>query len=163
MDNKVSFYAEIRQRFLMPWNQEAFKSYFIWIIIIFGGISIGFTFYDEIVVQEKFSWHTISKSIGTTFCALIAGSLVDLNLSFKIKNMPSMIINSIGIVGTSIFLLFLIFKMNSNWSILPAIIGYIISLIIWIIANADNENLSDGTYYDKIVEKAGELSQNWEK
>jgi hypothetical protein len=157
-----TFFAELTERFKMPWKHGAFRSYFFWIVILFGGFGIMITCYKEATkpTPEIFN---ISRCIGTTFIAVIAASLVDLNLSFNIKNIPSLIINSIAFIAVSILLMYFSFSINSGWSLVPSILGYILSLLIWILANADNDRLSDETYYKKMLERANKLSKDWEE
>jgi hypothetical protein len=156
-----NFLEELYERFKMPWKHSAFKYYFFWIVLIFGSLGIAITGYGEFQSKSPI-YLNIAHSIATTFIALIAASLVDLNLSFNIKNIPSLIINSIAFIGVSILLLIFSFKIKTNWSFLPAIIGYFLSILIWILANADNEKLSDETYYKKMHEQAKTLTKNWQ-
>lgn len=151
-----NFINELLDRFKLPWKHFAFKSYFFWIVIMFGGIGIGLTIYEELR-NSVTHINIISKTIATTFVAIIASSLVDLNLSYNIKNIPSLIINSIGFIAVSILLLILSFNLNGNWSLLPAILGYLLALIIWILANADNDKLSDDSYLQNITRKVKDL------
>lgn len=151
------FLNEQKERLMMPWRNSAFVSYFIWIIILFGGIGIGLTIFDE-YNNCKFNINSISKSIATTFVAIIAASLADLNLSLNIKNVPSLTINSIGFFGLSILLMVLAFTIDSAWGLVPAILGYFIAIIIWVLANCDNEKLSDESYLQNIKNKVSKLS-----
>jgi len=158
----TGFFEEQCIRFKMPWKKSAFKSYFIWIVLLFGGLGIVFTCISEFAENTP-RYYIIAQSIATTFVALTAASLVDLNLSFNIKNIPSLIINSIACFGLSLILLYFAFKLKSCWSFIPAVVGYLIGLLIWILANADNEKLSDENYYNKMYSKAAELSKGWDK
>jgi len=155
------FLSEQKDRFMMPWNNSAFVSYFIWIIVLFGGIGIGITVFGELK-SETFNSTSISKSIATTFVALVAASLVDLNLSLNIRNFPSLIINSIGVVVMSILLMVLSFNINSAWGLIPAIIGYLLAILIWILANCDNDKLSDENYLQNITNKVSKLTDSLE-
>lgn len=160
MANK-DFTKEQIERFKMPWKHFAFKSYFFWIVFAFGGIGIGLTILEEIRAFSP-NVNIISKSIATTFVAIIAASLVDLNLSYNIKNVPSLIINSIGFIALSILLMILSFNINGGWSLLPAIIGYFLALLIWVLANADNDKLSDESYLVNITKKVEALKDSIE-
>lgn len=155
------FINEQLDRFKMPWKHFAFKSYFFWIIIAFGGIGIGLTIFEELRNTQT-NINIISKSIATTFVAIIAASLVDLNLSYNIKNVPSLIINSIGFIAVSILLMVLSFNINGGWSLFPAILGYLLALLIWILANADNDKLSDDSYLQNISKKVKDLKTSVE-
>ena len=156
---EISFIDEQVERFKTPWKHFAFKSYFFWIVILFGGIGIGLTIFEEIS-KGSIDFNIISKSIATTFVAIIASSLVDLNLSYNIKNVPSLIINSVGFIAISILLLILSFNLKSGWSLLPAIFGYTIAIMIWILANADNDKLSDDSYLANITKKVKDLKSS---
>ncbi len=154
-----NFTKEQIVRFKMPWKHFAFKSYFLWIIIGFGGVGIILTIYNELN-NNVVNISTISQSFATTFVGIIAASLVDLNLSYTIKNIPSLIINSIGFIAISILLLFLSFKIDGGWSLLPAVTGYFLALLIWILANADNDKLSDESYLKNITRKVQDLKSS---
>lgn len=156
------FLAEQWKRFCNPWKNPAFKYYLFWIVFCFGSLGIGISIAQEYKNVEGFEIKKISESIATTFVALIAGSLVDLNLSFNIKNIPSLIINSIAFIGVSILLVYLSFSINGLWSLIPAVIGYLLSLVIWILANSDNEKLSDSTYYKRMIDKSNSLTKDWD-
>lgn len=155
-----TFIEELIEKFKLPWKHSAFNYYFFWIVLVFGSLGIIITSVIEINSQVP-HYYNISQCIGTTFIALIAGSLVDLNLSLSFKNIPSLIINSIAFIGISVFLLYLSFNIKSNWSFVPSVSGYLLALLIWILANSDNERLSDGNYYKKMMEKSGQLTKNW--
>jgi hypothetical protein len=102
----------------------------------------------------------ISKCIAATFVAIIAASLVDLNLTFNIKNIPSLIINTLTFMGMSILLLVLSFNMSGPKSLAPAILGYFLALIVWVLANSDNDKLSDDNYLQGITKKVNDLKSS---
>ena len=70
-----NFINEQIDRFKTPWKHYAFKSYFIWIVIAFGGIGIGLTIYEELN-NATVNVNIISKTIATTFVAIIAASCI---------------------------------------------------------------------------------------
>lgn len=156
---KENFINEIINRFKSPWKHFGFKSYFFWVVIVFGGIGISMTIRD-VVNSKTPDLSIVSKSIATTFVAIIAASLVDLNLSYSIKNVPSLIINSMGFTGISILLMILSFNIQGAWSLLPAIFGYMLALSIWILANADNDKLFDDNYLQQINKKVKDLENS---
>jgi drug/metabolite transporter (DMT)-like permease len=157
-----TFKQEIWERFKMPWKHSAFKAYFFWIVIVFGGLGIGITLCTELS-KDSPSLSNIGQSISTTFVALIAASLVDLNLSYDFENIPSLIINSIACIALAILLLFLSFKFSNFWSLFFSIIGYILALLVWILANADNEKLADEIFYKRMMNKASKLTEDYDE
>lgn len=157
-----SFNNEVINRFKLPWKNSAFKYYFFWIVCAFGGLGFLLSLFSEFN-SETPVYYNISRSISSTFIALIAASLVDLQLSFNIKNIPSLIINSIACIAVSLLLLYFSFSIKNNWSLIPALLGYGLGLFVWILANADNENLSDEIFYKKMLSKAQELSKGWDQ
>lgn len=154
-----NFIDEQIERFKTPWENIAFKSYFFWIVIGFGGIGIWLTIYEELN-KSNADFTIISKCIATTFVAIIAGSLVDLNLSFNIKNIPSLIINSLAFIAVSILLLVLSFCVKGGLSLIPAILGYSLALLIWVLANSDNDKMSDDGYFQQITKKVNGLKNS---
>jgi hypothetical protein len=154
-----TFLNEQINRFRTPWKESAFQLYFWIIVVFFGGIGIGLTIYEE-CFNEVFHINTISKSIATTFIGMIAGSLVDLNLSQNIKFVPSLTISTMGVAMVCTLLLLSAFKIDGFWSLLPAILGYLISMLIWILANADNNRLSDEGYLSSMKENVKKLENS---
>ncbi|KFF11185.1 hypothetical protein [Flavobacterium hydatis] len=151
-----NFIEEQFERFKAPWKNSAFNYYFYWIIIGFGGIGIWLTIYEE-SNKSNLDVTVISKCIATTAIAIISASLVDLNLSFNLKNVPSLIINSIAFFGISIFLLILSFNVTGSYSLIAAVPGYLIALLIWVLANSDNGKLSDESYFNQMTDKVKEM------
>lgn len=161
VETNENFFKKLCTKFKLPWKCTAFILYFIFIIVLFGGVSIIATIYEEFC-KESFNFSTLSRSIATTASAIVAASLVELNLSYNIKFMPSLTIITISIVGVSFALFLWVFNISSGWSLLPAILSYAICLFVWIIANSENEKLCDETYYKRMLKDSRELSKNWD-
>lgn len=145
---------------MMPWRYSAFVSYFVFIVIFFGGCGVFISIWDS----YKSCWYEkykIAQNIATYFMAIIAASVVDLNLSTSIKNIASLIINSIALLGIAFLLFLLTYSTKSSFAFLPAISGLIISLCVWILANADNEKLSDQSFYKKMRGNDIGHGNNW--
>ncbi len=155
-----NFTQEIFERFKMPWKYSAFRSYFLFIVIFYGGCGVFLSIYDCYINTWTDSYK-IAQNMATYFMAIIAASLVDLNLSSAIKNMASLIINSIALLGFTFVLFLTTYLIKSHYAFLPASIGTVISLIIWILANADNEKLSDESYYNKMRGKEEGHGTTW--
>ncbi len=156
-----NFFQEVWERFKMPWKYSAFRSYFIWIVLIFGGFGIFLTIL-KVSKSPDIKGFVVAQDMSTYFIAIIAASLVDLNLSFSIKNIASLIINSLAFFGVSLLLLYLAYNLESNWAFVPASLGVVLSLVIWVLANADNEKLSDSNYYDMMRGKDVGHGSNWQ-
>lgn len=162
MSNKMHkpFIQEIIERFKLPWDFFAFKSYFLLVIIGFGGLGVFIKIY-ELCKASSGNGYVIAQDMSTYAIAIIAASSVDLNLSLNINSKPSLTIMSISLIGVAILLMVLCFNIDSYWALLPAIGVVLIALLVWILANADNENLSDSTYYDKMRGKDQGHGKNW--
>ena len=142
---EMNFFQEMWFKLTIPWKFIAFNSYFIWIILLFGGFGIFTTIYME-CTSSCAQYYKIAQSMATFFIAIIAASLVDINLSYTVKNVPSLMINTIALVGVAFTLALITFKIQDNRAFLPASIGYLISLLVWVLANAENEKLRDKTF-----------------
>lgn len=153
---------ELKERFVLPWKSSAFVSYFIWIVFLFGGIGIAMTIWQELS-NDSFNHNNLSKSIGTTFLGLIAASLVDLNLNYNIKNVPSFTINSYGIAGLCVVLFVISFNSDGWGGIVVSLIGYFCALAIWILANSDNDKLNDENYFYNRMRGKDTHGSNWDK
>ncbi|RYU91351.1 hypothetical protein EWM62_05265 [Mucilaginibacter terrigena] len=157
---ETSFLQELYTRFKQPWSQSAFISYFILLVLLAGGFGV------IISITECYhgNWdkpEIISKSMATYFVAVIGSSIVDLNLSYNIKNVPSWQINSTGAVLISALLFYLSYNLNGWLSILPAFFGVLLAISIWVLANADNERLNDSAFFQKMRGKEEGHGNNW--
>ncbi|MBY0425658.1 MAG: hypothetical protein K2Q22_08490 [Cytophagales bacterium] len=154
-----NFIDEIVERFKKPWN-SAFLGYFILIIIIFGGFGILFALYD-VLNNEVDDGVLVAQNIATYFMAILASSIIDLNLSWSILNRVSTLLYSFLFFIVGLLLMWLTYKIQSDIAFIPAIIGCIISWIVWILANADNEKLNDENFY-KAMKGEGH-GNNWQE
>ncbi len=148
---EISFINEIRQRFLMPWKpfNWAFAGYLFGIIIAFGGLGVWASIYLTNVSNDV-NWTSITSGLSTYFIALLATGFIDLNLITNIKNQLSEKIYSALVFGFGFLLLFLSNAINSYYAFIPAILGTLFSIFIWIIANADSEKFNEITYGEKM-------------
>ncbi len=146
-ETDYKFFEEVKNRFIKPWDQSAFIGYFI-LSIILSCIAIMVPLVD---ISDRFS-QAISSSMGTFFIASIVSSTIDLNLSFRTRNKASFSIYTILTLIVSIILFAFIFFLNEAWRLIPAIIGFLIALFVWIIANSEKDILND----EKVIEKTRE-------
>lgn len=151
--NELSFWQELRRRFDSAWC-PAFKGYFWGYIVLFAIINIFFS----LLFEQNFDPKIVASSMSTYFFGLIAASSIEINLSLSTKNKASFSIYS-GIfytVGT--LLLLLSYKLSSGWSLVPALFGFLLSLIMWIIGNSDNPKLNDEAYRDAIYKSREDVN-----
>lgn len=144
-----NIFHEAFEHFSLPWKQVAFKLYFFGIVIGFGGVGLWLTIYECYMSTEN-DMYKVSQGLGTYFIAIIAASIVDMNLSTSFKNLSSLYILTVIILGLAFVLFLFSYFIKSGYSIIPAIIGTLISLIVWTLANAENEKLNDKTFYEKM-------------
>lgn len=157
---EMNFFQEVWLRFQMPWKQGAFVGYFIFIVVLFGGVGVLASIHD--VYQDGWKdCFRIAQNVGTYFMAIIAASVVDLNLSLSIKNFASLIIYSIVALAVSLVLFYWSYTANSNVAFVPACLGLVLGLVVWILANADNDKLNDSSFYSIMRGKKEGHGNNW--
>jgi len=155
------FRLEILERFKLPWRYFAFNTYFAFIVIGYGGLGIFIKLY-QICTGNETNGYTIAQDMATYGIAIIAASIVDINLSLNIKSRPSLAIWSFVVGGISFLLMILSYKINSYWAVIPGLLSVLLALAIWVLAYADNENLSDSSYFEKMRGKEVGHGNNWE-
>jgi len=157
-DTTYNFKAELLRKIKEPWC-SAFTGYFIFIIVLFCilGVVIPFLFLDNDTIS-----HSISSSISTYFIALMASSAIEIILSFSTNNKASFAIYSIALFVLGVVLLYLSNYLANSWSLIPALIGLILSFLFWIIANADNPKLNDNYYNEELQKKTDNLKKRWD-
>jgi hypothetical protein len=154
MGNKSNIFQELWHRLKMPWT-ISFSLYFIFVIIIFGGLGVILSFL-YCTSNIKLS---ISSNLMTYSIALLVPACITILLRFfpKANNKVSLVILSVAVLVIEGFII--------HWSYSGAIIASIISTILawvfWIIANADEIYLNDQSYDYKIKEDIKEHAKNW--
>jgi hypothetical protein len=155
-----NIFQEALDYFLLPWKQVAFWLYFVGIVIGFGGIGIWLCIY-ECAVSKEADMYKVSQNLGLYSMAIIAASIVDLNLSTSFKNLASLNILTVILLGVATVLFLLSYYIHSGYGMVPALLGIFISLTVWVLANAENEKLNDSKFYDKM---RGEIhGRTWEQ
>jgi len=142
---ELSFSEELRRRFDSAWC-PAFRGYFWGYIVFFAFLNIFFLF----LFEKNFSTKIVATALATYFFGLIAASAIEINLSLSTKNKASFSIYSGFFYTIGSLLLLLTFKISSGWSLIPAILGFLLALLMWIIGNSDNPKLNDETYRDAL-------------
>jgi hypothetical protein len=144
-----NFFKEIGLKLKTPWKYIAFKIYFFGMVILVGGIDIIYSVSE----QCSSNWSApqeVAKNMAAFALAIIASSLVDVNLSSKFSNKSSFSTSSIIVALFAFFLFQQSYIIKSFWSLLPASIGMLLGLTIWVLANHDNVRLRDETFYQEM-------------
>ncbi len=146
MSELKSFKQEISLRLKEPWKQTAFTGVFL-IVIILAGFGIFFPF----IMKNELTIPDLSISLGTYFVASIVSSSLDLSLSVKTINKASYIIYTIlvMIIMLLMFLFSVILQIN-YLKLFFAILGFILSILIWIIANSEKDIFDDVKFAKKL-------------
>lgn len=148
---EIDFFAECWERFKKPWC-NSFTAYFVFIIVFFSAGGIIFSLFSSLEAEEKIS--SIASNMSTYFIAIIIPAVINIFLSFfKLRNKVSFIIYMIVILVLSGILLWLSNTLNMNFVLIPAIVGILLSWFFWVIANSDNDNLSDYSFDKKIKDE----------
>lgn len=155
---KRKFFQEICDRLSKPWN-SAFFGYFFLIVIVFAGFGVFYSFFNALHSPSGEAV-IVAQNLATYFMAILAASVIDLNISWEIENRVSFLLYSVIILVVGILLLIWTYSMNSGFAFVPSILGCLLSWFIWIIANADNEKLSDENFYNKMRGK-GNHGETW--
>ena|SRR5690606_5728691 len=157
------FFKEIKDRSklqLFPFN-DLYFSYLIFFVLIIGGVGIWISLYQEFK-SETFSHINIVLNIGTYYLVLITTSYIDITTNEKIINKKSLQIYSFILLFLIIAVFTLSFILPKTYSIISSIIGVVIALFIWHLANCDNDKFNDESYSSKIRSEAKNIhGNNW--
>ena len=154
-----NFFQEIYHRFTRPWN-TAFFGYFLLIVIVFAGFGVVFSFFNAINSPLD-DGVIVDQNLATYFMAILAASVIDLNISWEIENRVSFLIYSFLIFVLGVFILIWTYSIKSDFAFIPAILDCIISWLIWILAKATTETLSVEDCYNNMRGK-GKHGGNWD-
>lgn len=156
-----NFFQEILYRLRRPWN-TAFSGYFILIVIVFGGFGVPYSFFTAINSPED-DGIIVAQNMATYFMAVLASSVVDLNLSWGIENRVSFLVYSFLIFIGGFIILLWTYSVHTDWAFIPAALGCLICWIVWVLANSDNEKLSDENFFYNAMRGKGNHGENWDK
>lgn len=135
----------IIERAKKPTGHPEFILYFIFIIIGIGlaGVFIAI----EIEIRKTFAGYetithsNITMSFATYFIALLTSASADLILSSNEENRSFKIVGVCAVLfGVGLFWLTQV--LDEKWSYAPALLGSILALAAWWLANAENPNLT---------------------
>ena len=141
-NNWRDLFGELWRRLRRPIGYPAFILYFVTIIIIVGGLGTWLTMLAG-------NWVTVPSSISTYLLAIIAAAAADLILSKPKDNTKRTLELSLQmlalaslVIGTSLAVL-TEFTEDFTAKYIFSILGSILALLLWWIANSDNEKLMD--------------------
>ena len=143
-----------------PLKHPEFIFYFLFILIGFGAVGVWTTLGIESNSHAGRDDKNIILSIIGYGLPIIAAGSVDLIFTKEKYLRNSIKIIAFSMVPIGILLLFLCFQLDVFWGYVCSIFGCILSWVIWWIANAENANLIDNTYYDEMSQTTENLGRN---
>ena len=141
-------YGVLKGRFLRPWKHPTFVMYFFLIIVFVGGFGLLVPIVSCYAVgslKEAELHKTMVIAAYTYFIAIAATAAVDLILSYRHRKYLLMFFAFVSVVVFFCAVLAAIHSARGNLlcATVPAVIGYVLSLFLWWVGNADNANLLD--------------------
>lgn len=158
--NEVSFFKELWERFKYPWNITSFVLYFLFVIIVFGGVGIWLSIFQEGHTQLDF----VADNMMTYSIALSIPACITIILQYfpKAENQVSLIICIISLLLIEVVVIVLFVVLNTNCKFYIAILGLLLSWIFWTIANSDNKYLDDKSYRQTIKDDLKKHGKDWD-
>lgn len=157
------FFKEIKDRSRLqfrPFN-DLYLAYLIFFVLIIGGIGIWISLIQELR-NEEFNHLNFVLNIGTYYLVLITTSYIDIATNEKVVNKKSLQIYSFILLFIIVGVFVLSFVLPPAFSILSSVVGVLIALFIWHLANCDNEKFNDESYNAKIKSEAAKKhGKNW--
>ena len=154
-ENVPHFFKEIRERSklqFVPFN-DLYLAHLVFFVLFIGGAGIWISAYQE-YSSETTNIKNLTINIGTYYLALITTSYIDIISNEKIVNKKSLNAYSFILLITIALIFALTFVVTSSIAILLSILGVIIALFIWHLANCDNEKYNDASYSAKMKKEA---------
>ncbi|MFY7732397.1 MAG: hypothetical protein ACOVSR_02860 [Bacteroidia bacterium] len=156
MENSIPhFFKEIKNRAKLqffPFN-DLYFTYLFFFVLLIGGVGIWITLIQELNKKE-FNHTSIILNIGTYYLALLTTSYIDITTNEKIVNKKSLQIYSFVYLFIIIGVFSLSFFLPQNYSIAMAILGLLLALFVWHVANCDNEKFMDESYMARVKSEA---------
>lgn len=145
-------------RLKSPARHPEFILYFILIIIGFGSIGVYISIFCDFS-EDKWE-RNITLSMSSYFFAIVSTEAVEL-LFVKDKYIRNAIL-LIAILTLAICVVLVIVSFNVTllWAFIVSGIGILLAWIVWWIANAENANLCDDSFFQKLSSKSKSLDQS---
>lgn len=156
--NFSEIFKDLYLRIIEPCKEPSFVLYFIFMVVIFGGIGVFlslFQYYQEEplkYVSQNMMTYAVALSVPaalTIFLHIIPHS------DYKVSHI---------IMILSVLILQIIAVCFSFWDghIIVAIVCTIISWIYWILANSCNSSLGDKSYHSQIKKDLQNHGSKWD-
>lgn len=136
---------ELKLRLGSPLKQETFCLYFIGLVMIAGSFGVWEPlfrcFYFHSLKQDELLKSIVGASY-SYFVAVAATASVDIQLGLKPERSTRVFLSlcALGVAACAVLAAFGPNPYSSRW---PALIGVVLSLFLWWIANGENPNLQD--------------------
>lgn len=137
--NEIGLFFKTRSK--EPWQHPEFVLYFIFFVVIMGGISIWASLYIE-SHNKEFNHNNVLTNIFSFIVVIITTGSIEMAFAGNkyIKNL--LFIISVIVTLLSIFTYLAFFKSHNPNLYFLAVPFFIFSIFIWWIANAENANLT---------------------
>lgn len=157
--NDISFFKELWERLKYPWKITSFVLYFIFVIIVFGGVGIWLSFFQK----SSILLYHVADNMMTYSIALSIPACITIILQYfpKAENQVSLIISIISLLLIEVGVIVLFATINSDWKFYIAALGIVLSWIFWTIANSDNKYLDDKSYRQTIKDDLEKHGKDW--
>jgi len=125
---------DLRKRFLAPSKSVTFYCHLFVGVVVFGGLGVYFAIW-----HSHWSMSDTSAALLCYFPALAAAAM----LEFDIQDQPYL--RSFGIIALVIFVVLFLFgsQCGSGWQFFWSVIGTILSILFWWVANGLNDRFND--------------------
>lgn len=173
-----NIFQELFEQFKTPWKYNAFRLYFPILVIGFGCTDIWVSVYEYFTTQavspHAVSAHAVATQVANAreiypvtqnisgfFVALIAASTVDLWTSLAFRNMLSLAFLSFGIIGLATILYLVCYFQHGPLGFFLSLVGAVLGLVVWIIANSAEDKWSDSNFYAKMRGADTQHTKGW--
>ena len=151
---------ELFHRLESPWKKSGFALYFAVVVVLFGGAGIWLSiFRGGGDVLSSVSDNLFTYSIALFVPAFISIVLPSIRSDSSNKYRLSLVL----LVFLTLFIeiLLVVWYECLKAYVIPAILSTILSWVFWVIANYDNESLTDKSYDSQIKEGEAKHAKNW--
>lgn len=125
-------------------RQATFLFYFIFIVMWVGGLGIWIPLLKAAFGFPHPPWEDISREMATCLLAIMGGGAADLVLADRDAKSVKMLGFSLGICCVTLAIIGMgSFLPDVHLAIGASIIGSVLALLVWVLANTDNLKLSE--------------------
>lgn len=163
MEEHKNFFDEISNRLIMQF--KPFNHLYLIVLVFFVLIVGGFgTWYTVWVDSDKTDYFVRVSFSMFQFCsAILATSMIDLYTNEKLVHKISFFIYGLALILSLIGLFYLFCTNNHLTSLIGSSICLIVTMVVWHLANCDNEKFNESTFNGRIRGEAREIHGNdWE-